>query len=218
LISSIVRFLLRIVLRIDSKTLEDIPRTGPYLILPNHINFIDAPLYYFYLRKIIPIIGVGKKELFDAPIIGRMLKNWEALPVDRKGFDRNFMKKASDYLAQNKILGIAPEGTRSETGKLGQGKDGIIYIALKCNVPMLPIVHIGTEELGRNLKRFRRTNITLKKGPMFRIADDVNFSNKEQRKQISWEIMSRIAELLPVKYHGYYEGNICSEYKLTYNV
>jgi 1-acyl-sn-glycerol-3-phosphate acyltransferase len=104
-------------------------------------------------------------------------------------------------------------GTRSKDGSLQEGKEGVAFIAYRKKVPMVPIVTIGLENFKQNIKKLKRTKVTIKIGEPFEITAQGRL-NAESRKQLIDEIMMKLVELLPPSLHGYYAGkNI--EYQLT---
>jgi len=101
------------------------------------------------------------------------------------------------------MLGIAPEGTRSRTGVLGRGKAGVAVLAHRAGVPIWPVAHWGGEDFWRNLKRFRRTPVSVRVGPPF-LIEPLGSMTKTVRQEVADEIMGRIALLMPEKYRGPY--------------
>jgi 1-acyl-sn-glycerol-3-phosphate acyltransferase len=104
------------------------------------------------------------------------------------------------------VLGLAPEGTRSHTGQLQEGKTGAAYLADRAGVPIVPVALAGTENVWRNLKRLRRTPVACTIGQPFRLPSDGR-AKGEQLKHLTDEVMCRIAALLPPQYHGAYAGH-----------
>lgn len=101
---------------------------------------------------------------------------------------------------------IAPEGTRSRTGALIEGKPGAAYLAARSGFPVVPVAITGTEDkvILENLKRFRKSEITLTGGQPF-IIPPLPRENRDQALQAATdEIMCRIAALLPERYRGVY--------------
>ena len=107
-------------------------------------------------------------------------------------------------LDEGKILVIAPEGTRTGGGRLIQGHPGIVTMALKAKVPVLPVVYYGHEDFWSNIKRLRRTDYQINVGRPFYLDRSGARVTKEVRRQMVDEIMVQLARLLPEKNRGYY--------------
>jgi 1-acyl-sn-glycerol-3-phosphate acyltransferase len=109
-------------------------------------------------------------------------------------------------MEENNILVIAPEGTRSRVGALIEAKPGVSYLATKLDRPIVPVALTGTEDkvLFGNLKRLKRTHITVTAGPAFNLPPLPRQNRDEALKQYTDEIMCHIAAILPEKYRGFY--------------
>jgi 1-acyl-sn-glycerol-3-phosphate acyltransferase len=117
-----------------------------------------------------------------------------------------------EVLRQQKLLLVAPEGTRTGDGRLRRGKTGIVTLAVQTGVPVMPLVHYGGESFWSNLKRGRRTDFTFRAGPVFRVATERRSFTPSKRQEAADEIMAVIASLLPPAYHGYYRDRIPEHY------
>jgi 1-acyl-sn-glycerol-3-phosphate acyltransferase len=102
------------------------------------------------------------------------------------------------------MLGIAPEGTRSRTGQLIEGKPGISFIAVKAGVTFIPTAVYGTEKAISSLFRLRRATVTLVFGKPFELPPFERKNKEESLQKIMDEIMCQIAALLPDEYRGIY--------------
>jgi 1-acyl-sn-glycerol-3-phosphate acyltransferase len=126
--------------------------------------------------------------------------------IDRFNPDIKTLRKVIKLMEEDNILVIAPEGTRSRVGSLIEAKPGVSYLATKLNRPIVPVALAGTEDevLFRNLKRLKRTHITITAGPAFTLLPLPKENRDEALKQYTDEIMCHIAALLPEKYRGFY--------------
>jgi 1-acyl-sn-glycerol-3-phosphate acyltransferase len=199
----LMRFLLFFICRIDSKELKAVPRKGPMILVGNHVNFLDAPLAltFLYPRNIVSLV---KRETFANPLLNFLFTVWGSIPVDRGTADYGAIRKAVKELEQGKFFAIFPEGTRTKDGCLIRGHTGIVLVAMKSGVPILPAVHYGAEDFDANFKKLKRTRITFRVGEPFLLAPSKPYPGKDERHQITDEIMYRLARLLPEKYRGYY--------------
>jgi len=126
--------------------------------------------------------------------------------IDRFNPDIKTLRKVIALMEKNNILVIAPEGTRSRSGALIEAKPGVSYLAAKLNRPIIPVAITGTEDkvLLANLKRLRRSHITVTAGPTFTLPPLPRENRDEALKRDTDEIMCQIAALLPEKYRGVY--------------
>ena len=208
-----IKFLLIVSCRIDRRELKKIPLTGPYILVVNHINFLEAPLLYIFMRPR-RTIALAKAELWDSRMGAFLMNLWEVVPIQRGQTDFKGMKMAMDVLKSGDFLCLAPEGTRSKNGRLLKGKGGVLLFAQKSGVPIIPVAHYGGESFFTNLKKFKRTRVTLKVGePVQIIPESQKTKDHRERQEITDEIMISLAKLLPEEYHGYYTGQTEKPYK-----
>lgn len=203
IVNTTLRILLNILLKIDAAELERVPERGPLLAAANHVNFLDAPVLITELVPR-PITGLVKKEAWNKPFLAFLFNVWRGIPIDRSGADFEAFKEAKKALGEGKILAVAPEGTRSEDGRLLRGKPGIVILAGKLDVPILPIAYFGHENFKENLLRLKRTPMHIRVGKPFRVNFNDHRKDKSAMQAITDAIMLEIAALLPDEYHGEY--------------
>ena len=202
---TVIRLIAKIILRTEISGLERVPQKGPVLVVMNHISFVDPFLLYVTLPR--PLIGLGKVELWDHFISRIIARAWGTIPLHRGEMDLNAIKSAVQVLRSGGMLGIAPEGTRSHHGRLLRGKSGVALVASKVpETELVPVAVYGQEMLLRNLRRLRRTRVTVVVGRPFHLRPITERMTHEVRQAISDEIMLRIAGLLPPAYQGLYSG------------
>jgi 1-acyl-sn-glycerol-3-phosphate acyltransferase len=189
--------------RIDTGPLTDVPSGGPLILAMNHINSLEVPLLSAHLqpRK---MTGVAKVETWDNPLMGWLFDQWEAIPIQRGEPDVVAVKRALAVLAGGGILAVAPEGTRSYTGRLLRARPGIVTLALHSGAPILPVVHWGGEKFSGNLRRLKRTDFHIRVGKPFRLAAGGIRLTHEVRQAMVDEIMVQLAGLMPEFYRGEY--------------
>jgi 1-acyl-sn-glycerol-3-phosphate acyltransferase len=92
---------------------------------------------------------VAKKELFRVPIFGGAMLAAGFVMIDRDKRERAIqsLRASERLLAEGTRVWIAPEGTRSKSGKLGSFKAGGFHMAIEAGVPILPLVLQGTENV-----------------------------------------------------------------------
>jgi len=120
--------------------------------------------------------------------------------------DYSAFRQILERMKQGGLLVIAPEGTRSKTEALQEGKMGVAFLASKSGYPVLPVAVTGTEDRGimENLKHFRRSKITATAADPLHIDIPKGAGREEAMRRATDEIMCQIGALLPEKYRGVY--------------
>jgi 1-acyl-sn-glycerol-3-phosphate acyltransferase len=206
LLKTLSWILTRLLVRTTVHGWEYLPQEGPMLMVSNHIGDADGIVGLAIAKA--PFDVMGKIELYDFPIFGRLMEWYGTIWVHRGRPDRRALKAVLDGLAEGRMVAIAPEGRESLSGGLEEGTDGAAYIALKADVPILPFVIIGTENwrIYGNMKKFRRTQVTAKVGPPFRLEKTGN--RRSDIRTGTQTIMKTLAQMLPPEYQGVYRDAI----------
>jgi 1-acyl-sn-glycerol-3-phosphate acyltransferase len=201
-ITFIIKLLLKILCKVEGDKLESVPRQGPLILVINHVNFLEVPLIYTLLlpRK---VCGISKIENQDNWFLRILVKEWGAIPVNRETPGVSTFKAAGKVLKEKKMLCIAPEGTRSGNGVLAKGQQGVVFLALQNRVPILIIAHYGVENFWYNIKRLRRTRVTFIIGEPFMLSSETKIT-KDVYQEMTDQIMTRMAAMLPERYRGVY--------------
>ncbi len=212
-VNKVVRFYVDLTIRPHLEQLKNVPMKGPYIVAGNHVNTMDGLVMFSYTSPR-PLTTLSKEENFTNPIKRMVSEAWGAIPIKRGAVDNSAMKLALDALSEGKMLAIMPEGTRSHSGELAQGKPGILPLAVKSGAPIVPVAFHGHENLKKNMFAFRKTDFYLEVGKPFRIKATMRDLDRERRQIITDEVMYRIAMLLPEKYRGYYSdlGKATTDY------
>ena len=208
-LQSLARLILRLFTRFEVHGAEKIPGSGPTLLTMNHLHFLD------------PVIGISivnrHSKMFTAdkwatrPVIGHMIRwSQQAIFVARGEVDRKALGKALEALKEGLVLGIAPEGTRSKTGTLQKGHEGVSYLASRTRAVIVPAVAYGQAKAVSSLLRLRRGRIVVNIGDPYVLAGTPNKAKTEQLAQYTDEIMMRMAVLLPPEYQGYYRERVAA--------
>jgi 1-acyl-sn-glycerol-3-phosphate acyltransferase len=100
-----------------------------------------------------------------------------------------------------------PEGGRSRDGKLRKGKPGSAVIALKTNVPILPVGIAGTDKIEGASWLWKRPHIVVNIGKPFKLPPNNGKITKSQMELLTTQLMKEIAALLPPEYQGIYGEN-----------
>lgn len=147
---SIVYGILKPIYRIEAIGKENIPKEGGVLLCTNHIHNFDPPVVGIMAPR--PISFMAKEELFNVPILGKILPRVNAFPVKRGMSDREALRTGLKVLKEGKVLGLFPEGTRSKTGELGKGLAGAGFFALRTDAEVVPCAIIGPYKAFSRLK------------------------------------------------------------------
>src|ERR1051326_7881823 len=142
---------------------ENVPMTGPVILACNHASFIDPPLVGSGLRR--PINYLARESLFRFPVLGAILRSWNAVPVDREGGGAAGLRAILDRLLAGGAILLFPEGTRSKDGNLQSARSGIGLTVIKSNAPVVPVRVFGTfEAYGRDVKFPKPKRVAVKYG------------------------------------------------------
>lgn len=129
---------------------ENIPSNGGVLLCSNHIHNLDPTLVGAFIKR--QTRFMAKAELFKAPILKAILPKVGAFPIRRGMSDRQALRTGLKLLKDSEVVGVFPEGTRSKTGKLGEGLAGVGFFALRSNAHVVPCAVIGRYKLFSHLK------------------------------------------------------------------
>jgi 1-acyl-sn-glycerol-3-phosphate acyltransferase len=195
-------FISKLVLRRKIAGKNNMPRRGACIVVANHVNLLDSPLIGISLGR--RAFFMAKADLFRSRIIGWLAEQFGAFPVARGRLNRRAGRTAVDLLANGQALIIYPEGQRSPDGKLGPAYSGAALLAIRSNVPIVPVGIIGTAQLKGKWWFLRRPKITFNIGQPFTLAACPEKPTKEMVNGMTREIMLHIAALLPEDYRGQY--------------
>ena len=203
---TICKPLLNILFSWKAEGRENIPLTGPFILVANHVHLLDP----FFLSFSFPrwIHFMAKEELFHSPFLRPWLRWAGALSIRRRGKikeKQELLKRTRNTLEQGLILGMFPEGSRSHDGKLKKGKPGSAVIASKTNVPILPVGIVGTDKIKGISWLWERPSIVINIGKPFKLPSTNNNMSKSQRELLTTQLMREIAALLPPEYQGIYK-------------
>jgi 1-acyl-sn-glycerol-3-phosphate acyltransferase len=187
---------------------DEIPRDGPVIIAANHASNLDAVVLGAWL---IPRLGrrihwLGKRELFDWPIVGWVAAHGGVHPVDRGAADVEAFRLARRILDEGHILFVFPEGTRSPDGALQDARDGVAVLATRTGAPIVPIGIGGSDRVWPRgqLLPHPGGRVTVRVGAPFRPLDELppDTGRRDAKGLVTAMIMTRIAALLPERQRG----------------
>ncbi len=206
----ILRFLIRYVgvpllLKIDHvEGLENIPLKGKGIIMMNHVAFVDSLFVLHEMpRNIVPM---AKIEVYDYPVIGIFPRLWRVIPVRREEVDRQALRSALDVLQAGEMILMAPEGTRTHSSGLQEGKVGVAYIASRSAAPIFPAAVIDTTGLPalRFTPRWKGPGAVLRIGRPFRFKVEPERPDRQLMRKMTDEAMYVLSAMLPESLRGIY--------------
>jgi 1-acyl-sn-glycerol-3-phosphate acyltransferase len=201
----IVLLLVHLFARLEVRGSENLPRTGGYIAVANHVGRLEVAITYYVLDR--PDIIMLLAEKYKKNPLARLLAGpLDVVWVDRYNADFGALRETLNRLKKGGVLAIAPEGTRSTTGALIEGKPGASYLATKSGVPIVPAAATGTRDRDvlANLRHFKRANVVVTIGQPFYLPPVKGPDRDQVLKEYTDEIMCRIAALLPSDYRGVY--------------
>lgn len=194
---------------------ENVPPEGAAIVVCNHVSFVDSVFLPLAVPR--PMTFLAKSDYFTGTGLKGAVVRWfmkasGQLPIDRSG------GKASEasldtglaVLAEGKVLGIYPEGTRSPDGELYRGKTGIARMVLQAHVPVIPAAVIGTDEvmpLGARFPRVRKVRVVIGEPMDFSRFEGME-SDRFVLRSITDEIIYRIGQLSQQSYRDVYASTV----------
>jgi 1-acyl-sn-glycerol-3-phosphate acyltransferase len=200
---NIARFLAWMLTQTNIIGLENYPTKGSLIVVSNHLGDADFVLGVAYTPRAMEYLV--KSELYDFPIVGTLLRAYDVIWIHRGQPDRRAIRAGLQALEQGRAIALAPEGRESLSGALEEGTQGAAFLAQKSGAPVLPVTFTGTENqaVKMNIRRLRRTPITITVGTPFHIESSGDRKQSVQRG--TQLIMTKLASQLPKKYRGVYQ-------------
>ncbi len=182
--------------------LENLPATGPAIVMINHIAFIDPIVVLGNLpRNLVPL---AKAEVSRVPVWGVFPGLWDVIPVHREELDRKALEHALAVLAAGEVILIAPEAHRHP--ELMQAREGIAYLGHKSGAPIVPVAVEDTPGYPTLLGPWNRARpgAYFVMGKPFRFKPVVGRLPRERLRQMTDEAMYQLAALVSESRRGYY--------------
>ena len=199
--------MLRVVLRTFAQWTvegrENVPPMGPLLIVANHQSNMDPPLLTATIANR-RLWFVAKEGIFINPLVSAFLRSYGAFPLKRSGIDVQSFRWLTRKLDSDQAVVLFPEGTR-RPGSMRESSPGVALLALRSEVPILPVGITGTERNGPLCRvAFPRGDIKVRIGQVFSLPIIEGKVKRPQLEELTRMIMQRVAALLPESYRGIY--------------
>lgn len=173
---------------------KNLPKNGPYILAPNHIDDIDPfPLAGAVNKPITFLMAQDQAKI-------KWYKYWApwsygTLLIDRKKIQPSTIKAVHKQIKKKEIICIFPEGTTIGSG-LKKAKNGASFFAARHEIPIIPVAISGTEKVLSAIKRFQRAKVTLSFGePIIAKKEDTKKLN-----ELTAQTMEAIKKMLPEQY------------------
>jgi 1-acyl-sn-glycerol-3-phosphate acyltransferase len=210
--------LLTTVFRPWVKGLENVPRTGPLIVVCNHLSFVDSVFLPLMIDR--QMAFLAKSDYFT----GKGIKGWfirffmtsaGQLPIDRSGGKASeaSLNAGLQVLTEGGVLAIYPEGTRSPDGRMYRGRTGVARMILEAQVPVIPAAVIGTEKvmpLGSNIPKVHRVGVVIGEPLDFSRFEGME-SDRFVLRSITDEIIYEMNKLSEQEYVDVYASTIRSQ-------
>lgn len=203
--ASILIPILKLVARYNYREGTKIPKSGPVIVVSNHVSYLDAFVLalFLYSHGRAPRF-LGKSQVFRIPIIGKILLAAEQIPVERESKEaRVALQYALRLLEVGHLVGVYPEGTLTRDKDCWPmvAKTGAARLAVISQVPVYPAAQWGTQDIlapySKKFRIFPRATVT------YRVGEPVDLSpwyGKEEdpvaMAEATAAIMKAITDLL----------------------
>ena len=145
IVKTILGALGRILFRVKTRGVSNIPAAGPAVLCANHVSWWD-PILVLQRSSAQSIMA---EELFRYPLLAYLFRKIHAFPVNRGKPDLGAIKTGLSILKNGEVLGIFPEGTRQKnTDRLGEMHAGAALFALRTGAPVVPAAIRGSYKIG----------------------------------------------------------------------
>lgn len=162
-----------------------VPKSGPMIVVANHGSYVDPPFLSVSMRR--PVAFMAKDELFRVPVLKQTIATYGAYPVKRGAGDRGAIRSAIAMLNEGWLVGIFLDGTRTSDARIQNPKLGAALIAVKAQVPILPVSIWGTHKITRKGSLLPRpVPVTIRIG-------DVITPPLRSSKEALWEVTQQCA-------------------------
>lgn len=202
MIQRILWALARLLTRLDVAGIENVPLTGPVVIAPNHIHALDIPLVGMVTPRRTTVFAADKwRGKLGGWVLERLT---HVIYVARGEADRNALNEALAVLRAGGTMAVAPEGTRSRTGGLQQGKHGAVYLASRTGAVIVPVAAWGHETALTAWRHLNRPVVHVRIGTPIHLPANAKRARTAELHAYTDTLMHTLAAMLPPAYRGVY--------------
>ena len=156
IIKSFSLIIFKLIFRLKIIGSENIPKTGSFVIVANHLSLLDGFVLVSSVKPKVTFMSAA--YLFKMPFVGNILREVGAIPVQGKGSDIALIKKSMRVLQAGGVLGIFPEGRITNEKDGFSAKAGAAYLAIKADVPIIPMAIKGADKALPTGAKFPKLN------------------------------------------------------------
>ena len=194
---------------IDISGLDRLPESGPAILCPNHVSFLDSAFLMLVVQRNISF--VGKAEYMDSWKTKILFPMMGMIPIDRSGGEKSqaALDAAEGVLTRGELFGMFPEGTRSRDGCLYKGRTGAARLATKIGCPICPVGIVGTDDIqppdAKVPKLFRSCSITIGRPvrpERYTSSTDPHMAWRSMIDEVMFEVQSMTGQVYKNVYAG----------------
>ncbi len=190
--------------------LENVPRSGAFVVVANHCSNLDPPALGwavgYQIGRVVHFMA--KDEMRRWPVVGWLAAQAGVFFVRRGEADRAAQRSAIELLESGRPIALFPEGTRSRDGAMRRARPGAVLLAIRTGAPLLPVGIVGTHRLfPKGARWVHRSPITLRVGQPLTLEHRPN--GKLDRQELAAEsdrVMRAVAAQLPEEQRGVYRS------------
>lgn len=162
-------------------------------MLANHQSFLDPLLIGLPLHR--PVSYLARDSLFRVPVIGWILRNTYVMPINREAASTASMREMIRRMQHGFLVGIFPEGTRTETGAVGEFKPGFVAVLRRSKLPVYPVgISGGFQALGRKSWCLRPARVRVVVGEPISVEELNQFSGRDQDQALIEFVRGKIVD------------------------
>lgn len=190
------RILMRLLTRVTVSGTENFPRSGPVILVGNHVAMLEAVMMVLYAPYQVELIGTGEIPL--DPRYSWVVKWFGYIPIQRGAMDREALTAALDVLKQGGAVGIFPEGGIWESAAK-KGKSGVSWLSYQSGAPVVPIGFGGIDGALKAALNFKRPAVTMAVGQVIALinGETDGKSRKMALEEAATHIMQQVDALIP---------------------
>lgn len=183
---------------------ENIPQKGAAILCGNHRSYFDVAAVSLAVAKTGRAVRfLGKKEVFDAPVIGPLAAALGGIRVERGTGSDEPLRAAQDALDAGDLVALMPQGTiprgRAFFDPVLKGRWGAAKLASRTGAPVIPLGIWGTEKVWpRNARVPNMLNVTSPPEILVRVGAPLTLSGVDFDSDTA-ALMAAITELLPAE-------------------